>query len=243
MRDLREMRNKTNDRRKGGSFSFFSWGLIFLFFSVAIWAFMEWKDIGEKKVVQTLTPGRMIHSGLDKRAGTPHDEKKSTAVSQVSKILKGQRVQSVQVSGSGEKPPLKLEELQTPDFKNEGTSSSQNQNSSNTEEWRINSLGPSNQKFSSGRKGIGLTPVQGEPTKIYTVQVAAFREKVHADALIEELKDKGYSAYLQVGEIKKGEGWYRVRVGAFQYKEEAKREAENLLGQETLPPYITLMAH
>jgi len=67
MRSLREMRNKRSNRRKGRSFSFFSGGLIFLFFSVAIWAFMDWKDIGEKKVVQTLTPGRMIHSGLQKR--------------------------------------------------------------------------------------------------------------------------------------------------------------------------------
>jgi len=85
MRDLREMRNKRSNRRKGRSFPFFSGGLIFLFLSVAIWAFMDWRDIGEKKVVQTLTPGRMIHSGIQKRAPIPHDEKQATAVSQVPK--------------------------------------------------------------------------------------------------------------------------------------------------------------
>ena len=244
MRDLREMSKKRSDRRKGRSFSFFSAGLIFLFLSVAIWVFMDWKDIGEKKVVQTLTPGRMIHSGLEKRVPIPHDEKQPAAVSQDPKIAKNLSLPTVQVSERrGEKSALNLEDLQTSDADHDVSLSSQKQNNSNTEEWMINSLGPSNPKSSSDRKGIDLRPVQDEPTKIYTIQVAAFREKVRADALVEELKDKGYSAYLQLGEIKKGEGWYRVRVGAFQFKEEAMREVENLQGQEALPPYITLMTH
>lgn len=244
MRDLREIRNRRSNRRKGGLFSFFTGALIFLFFSVAIWVFMDWKGIGEKKIVQTLTPGRMIHSGTPRQVSIPSGGEQPSVVSQIPKTVKELNLPSVQISERrGEKSALNPENSQTTNSYDGGPSDSQIQDSSNTEEWVINALDPDNQKPSADSGSVDLTPVRGEQGKMYTIQVAAFREKVRADILIEELKDKGYSAYLQIGMIKKGEDWYRVRVGAFKNREEAKREVDNLPKQGSLPPYITQMVH
>ena len=58
--------------------------------------------------------------------------------------------------------------------------------------------------------------------KPYTIQVAAFKSDRDADNLVVELKQKGFSAYRAIGKVP-GKGiWYRVRVGDFKNKAEAR---------------------
>ena len=55
----------------------------------------------------------------------------------------------------------------------------------------------------------------------FTVQVAALRQASGADRLVDRLRKKGYPAYqIRTGAGGK-ESWYRVRVGAFNAREEA----------------------
>ena len=64
--------------------------------------------------------------------------------------------------------------------------------------------------------------------KAFTIQVASLRDPKAADRMVAELKKKGFSAYRRTAEIP-GQGiWYRVRVGAYVSKEEAKSTLEKL---------------
>ncbi|PIU65881.1 MAG: hypothetical protein COS84_06320 [Armatimonadetes bacterium CG07_land_8_20_14_0_80_40_9] len=61
----------------------------------------------------------------------------------------------------------------------------------------------------------------------FTVQVGAFKSKVNAERLIEEINNKGYAAYLKENK----DGFTRVWVGSFSTKGEADRLARVLMAQ------------
>ena len=54
----------------------------------------------------------------------------------------------------------------------------------------------------------------------YTVQVASYIEENDAQAMAEELREKGYSAFYIPTEVR-GQTWYRVSVGLFNSQSEA----------------------
>ena len=75
---------------------------------------------------------------------------------------------------------------------------------------------------------------------IYTVQVAAYKEKVEAQAMINRLLQKGYPAYLEAQSIP-GKGlWFRVRIGHFRDKEKARRLAAQVSSREQLEGFIAI---
>lgn len=59
----------------------------------------------------------------------------------------------------------------------------------------------------------------------FTVQVASFPSKSEAQKLARNLKKKGYNSYVQK-QAKSKSVWYRVRVGAYENRSEAKRMME-----------------
>lgn len=66
--------------------------------------------------------------------------------------------------------------------------------------------------------GLKKKPAPPKPAKtLYKVQVGAFREKSHADALAKKLIAKGYQAFT----AKDKDGLYKVQAGAFTKKENA----------------------
>ena len=70
-----------------------------------------------------------------------------------------------------------------------------------------------------------------ESGKGWTVQVNAFPDEKSAKTWVDRLKNKGYNAY--VAEVKvKGKIWYRVRVGQYGSREEAKKVEEALKTKE-----------
>ena len=65
----------------------------------------------------------------------------------------------------------------------------------------------------------------------WTVQVNAYPDERSAKLLVDQLKNKGYNA--KVSEVlNKGKIWYRVRVGRYDSKEEAKKVEEALKNKE-----------
>jgi len=65
----------------------------------------------------------------------------------------------------------------------------------------------------------------------WTVQVNAYPDERSAKLLVDQLKNKGYNA--KVTEVlNKGKTWYRVRVGRYDSKEEAKKLEETLKNKE-----------
>ncbi len=59
--------------------------------------------------------------------------------------------------------------------------------------------------------------------KTYTIQAASVKAVRHADRLVAELKKKGFYAYRAIGKVP-GKGiWYRVRIGEYKSRAEARR--------------------
>ena len=83
-----------------------------------------------------------------------------------------------------------------------------------------------------------LDHVQKTPSKGYTIQVAAFRERQAAISLIHRLKKKGYPASLLVVETSGEETWYRVRLSPYTTHAQAEDVARRLKAEERLGSYI-----
>ena len=65
----------------------------------------------------------------------------------------------------------------------------------------------------------------------WTVQVNAFPDEKSAKTWVDRLKNKGYKAYVAEANAK-GKIWYRVRVGQYNTREEAKKVEEALKTKE-----------
>lgn len=70
-----------------------------------------------------------------------------------------------------------------------------------------------------------------ESGKGWTVQVNAFPDEKSAKTWVDRLKNKGYKAYVAEANAK-GKIWYRVRVGQYNTREEAKKVEEALKTKE-----------
>lgn len=71
-------------------------------------------------------------------------------------------------------------------------------------------------------------PEPTESKKRFAVQVAATKDLKDADRMVSRLKTKGYPAYKALGKVP-GKGiWFRVRVGPYKNKDEAKKALAKL---------------
>ncbi len=61
-----------------------------------------------------------------------------------------------------------------------------------------------------------------------TIQVASLRDPKIADRMVARLKDKWYPAYRMVAKVPGKGTWYRVRIGSFEKKADAKETLERL---------------
>ena len=78
-------------------------------------------------------------------------------------------------------------------------------------------------------------------SEIHTFQVAAFTSFKQARSLIDLLKKKGVRNVYQVKTKRKsGETWYKIRVGRFDSKENARRFADQLIDQKTIKNYFII---
>ncbi len=57
----------------------------------------------------------------------------------------------------------------------------------------------------------------------YTIQVASLKEKRQADGLARKLRKKGLPVYIEEAAIRNKGVWYRVRIGSYKSKDEAKK--------------------
>jgi len=74
----------------------------------------------------------------------------------------------------------------------------------------------------------------------YTVQVAAVRSRTEADAIVRQLKTKGFDARVLAPGARDNPAVFRVRIGSFKDKRAADALAERLLRQEKrYKPWVT----
>lgn len=98
-------------------------------------------------------------------------------------------------------------------------------------------LAEAKEKSSTAKKG-DLKEGTAAGGSRWTVQVNAFPDEEPAQNLVEKLKGKGYDAYVVTTNIK-GRTWYRVRVGRFQSREEAKQLQETFRSKENFTKAFT----
>jgi cell division septation protein DedD len=74
---------------------------------------------------------------------------------------------------------------------------------------------------------------------VYTIQAASLKNAKDADRLVEKLKKSGYPAYRAIGKIS-GKGiWFRVRIGEYRSKSEA-RTVMNKLKKDGREPILVM---
>ena len=64
---------------------------------------------------------------------------------------------------------------------------------------------------------------------LFSIQAASFTDQVKAQSLIDTMKAKGISAYIITKNLAKKGVWYRVCVGNFVTREEAKKVLANIV--------------
>jgi cell division septation protein DedD len=74
---------------------------------------------------------------------------------------------------------------------------------------------------------IAVSP-QGGQEAGYAVQVYSFQDKTRAEKALEDLRSKGYQAFLVVSDLGEKGTWYRVRVGGIADEKEAQVMLENV---------------
>ena len=72
---------------------------------------------------------------------------------------------------------------------------------------------------------------------IYTIQAASVKKAKDADRMVAELKQKGYPAYRTIGKVAQKGIWFRVRIGEYKSKTEA-RQTLNKLKKLGLKPIL-----
>jgi cell division septation protein DedD len=64
--------------------------------------------------------------------------------------------------------------------------------------------------------------------KVYTIQVAAVKAAKDADRLVAQLKQKGYAAYSTISKVQDKGIWFRVRVGKYNSRTDARATKQKL---------------
>ena len=79
-----------------------------------------------------------------------------------------------------------------------------------------------------GTAGAATSSPRIDSEQQLTIQVASLRDPKIADRMVVRLKDKWYPAYRTVAEVPGKGTWYRVRIGSFKRKADAKETLERL---------------
>src|SRR3972149_1312547 len=86
-------------------------------------------------------------------------------------------------------------------------------------------------KVEPTKKDIASLPAI-QPGGRYTIQIGAFQKEEEAKQIVNNLKSKGYPAFIKTAEVPGKGTWYRVRIGTFTTRVTAKLYANNLKNLE-----------
>jgi len=85
---------------------------------------------------------------------------------------------------------------------------------------------------------IRATPERKLPIGKFTINVGSFKKRVTAERLMNELKAKGYKAFVAEASIPQKGTWYRVSVGRFPSREEAQTFAQTVKEKEGIDFFV-----
>lgn len=94
---------------------------------------------------------------------------------------------------------------------------------------------PKDAPASQAKVKSGKSTHKSLTTKLYTVQVGAYKTKAYAQNLLKKLTQKGYNAFM----IYKDKKIYKVQVDKFKNKQDALKLAQHMLKKEKLKNFVT----
>jgi len=74
----------------------------------------------------------------------------------------------------------------------------------------------------------------------YSIQLSSSTDKNRSRRKVDELKKKGYPAFLEEADLKEKGKWYRVKVGHFASREEATKYAISLRKKEKISNFVVV---
>jgi len=83
-----------------------------------------------------------------------------------------------------------------------------------------------------------VVPERKMPAGRFTVNVGSFRKRTRAEVLMKQLEEKGYEAFVAKATIPKKGTWYRVSVGRFPSRGEARSFAQALKEKEGIDSFV-----
>ncbi len=86
----------------------------------------------------------------------------------------------------------------------------------------------------------GAVRIKSAENAKYSLQVGSYQQMADANSAVEKLKGKGYRAFLMIADIPDRGRWYRVRVGGFASREEAKKYQQQFESQETMQAIVVM---
>jgi cell division septation protein DedD len=78
------------------------------------------------------------------------------------------------------------------------------------------------------QKKVSTADTKKPTGPVYTVQAASVKNAKDADRLVTKLKKKGFPAYRTLGKVPKKGIWFRIRIGKYNSRAEAKKTLNKL---------------
>jgi cell division septation protein DedD len=94
-----------------------------------------------------------------------------------------------------------------------------------------NTSPPEKLETTQKKKTVNLKK-SAEGNEIFTIQIASLKDSAAADKMVAKLKKRGYPAYRSIGKIPDKGIWYRVRVGYFKNRAEARSTIQQLKNEK-----------
>ena len=108
-------------------------------------------------------------------------------------------------------------------------------------DWQVQQENATRMELEAKRTGEGKNLGREGGVEIHTLQVAAFPSSKQASRLVDSLTKKGIRGVYQVKSKKKSGGnWYKIRIGRFESKEDARRLASQLIDQKSIKNYFII---
>ena len=86
----------------------------------------------------------------------------------------------------------------------------------------------------------GAVRVKTAENAKYSLQVGSYQQMTEANTAVERWKAKGYAAFLMIADIPDRGRWYRVRVGGFASRDEAKKYQQQFESQEATTAIVVM---
>lgn len=86
----------------------------------------------------------------------------------------------------------------------------------------------------------GAVRIKSAENAKYSLQVGSYQQMGEANSSVEKWKAKGYPAFLMIADIPDRGRWYRVRVGGFASREEARKYQQQFQSQEAIQAIVVM---